>query len=94
MLTPVDARRRWFGTFFIIVASGQLMWGLTFLAPVLRQSPGLFLAYWLSCFALTSVALGIALYDLSVMRKRMRDEKRSAFHRAFGDCPGESRRKS
>lgn len=70
------------------------MWGLTFLAPMLRLNPAFFLAYWLSCFALTSVALGIALYDLSVMRKRMRDEKRSAFDRAFGDCPGETQRKS
>lgn len=66
------------------------MWGLTFLASLLRQHPIFFVVYWLSCFALTTVALGIALYDLSVMRKRMREEKRSAFDRAFGDTEAET----
>src|ERR1044071_9102646 len=85
MLTSVDARRRWFGTFFLILAGGLLVWGLTFLAPVLLRNPLLFVFYWFICFALTMLSFGIALYDVSVMRRRIREERRSAFNRAFSD---------
>jgi hypothetical protein len=85
MLTSVDARRRWFGMFFLILAGGQLVWGLTFLSPVLLQNPPLFVAYWLTCFGLTILAFGIAVYDLAIMRRRLRQEQKSAFDRAFRD---------
>ena len=85
MLTATDARRRWFGTFFLIVAGGLLVWGLTFLAPVLVRNPFLFIAYWLTCFALTVLSFGIAVYDMRVIRRRLRDEQKSAFNKAFSD---------
>ena len=85
MLTSVDARRRWFGSFFLILAGGLLIWGLTFLAPVLMRSPALFVAYWVTCFTLTTLSFVIAIYDFRVMRRRLREEQRSAFKKAFRD---------
>jgi hypothetical protein len=85
MLTSVDARRRWFGTFFLILAGGMLGWGLTFLERPLIENPALFVSYWLGCFSLTLLAFVIALYDLRVMRRRIREEQKRAFNRAFED---------
>ena len=92
MLTAVDARRRWFGTFFLIVAGGLLIWGLTFLGPALMRSPLLFVAYWLTCFGLTLASFAIAVYDFRVMRRRLRDEQKTAFNKAFEDIIEESKR--
>jgi hypothetical protein len=85
MLTTVDARRRWFGAFFLILAGGMLAWGLTFLEAPLLRNPAIFISYWLACFGLTMLAFGIALYDVSVMSRRIREERRVAFKRAFDD---------
>lgn len=85
MLTSVDARRRWFGAFFLIIAGGLLLWGFTFLGPTLVKSPLLFVSYWSACLLFTLLAFGIALYDMIVIRRRIRDEKRAAFNRAFSD---------
>jgi len=85
MLTPVDARRRWFGTFFLILAGGMLAWGLTFLEPRLIKDPALFVGYWVGCFSLTILAFCIALYDLRVVRRRIKAERKLAFDRAFQD---------
>jgi len=92
MLTSVDARRRWFGAFFLIVAGGMLLWGFTFLGPTLVKNPNLFIVYWLTCFSLTMLSLGIAIYDMRVIRRRVRDEKRSAFTKAFSDISDENRK--
>jgi len=91
MLTSVDARRRWFGTFFLILAGGMLVWGLTFLASVLLRNPLLFVIYWFVCFALTMLSFGIALYDMSIVRRRIKEEQRSAFNRAFSDVVEEEK---
>ena len=85
MLTSVDARRRWFGTFFLIVAGGMLVWGFTFLAPFLIRRPMLFVIYWIACLGFTTLSFAIAVYDMHVIRKRVRDEKKSAFNKAFSD---------
>ncbi len=87
MLTSVDARRRWFGSFFLILAVGLLLWGLTLLKSFLIERPVVFVAYWLGCFTLTGLALAIAVYDLFVMRRRIRTEQRAAFERAFKEVP-------
>ena len=39
MLTPLDARRRWFGAFFLILSAGMLVWGTTFLSAYLMRHP-------------------------------------------------------
>jgi hypothetical protein len=89
MLTSVDARRRWFGAFFLIIAGGMMLWGFTFLGPFLVRNPFWFVIYWLICFGFTILSFAIAIYDMMVIRRRMRDEKRSAFNKAFSDIPEE-----
>ncbi len=91
MLTSVDARRRWFGTFFLILAGGLLVWGLTFLSAFLLRNPLFFVAYWLACFGLTALAFSIAIYDMAVMRRRIKEEQRSAFNKAFEDIVQEEK---
>jgi len=85
MLNPVDARRRWFGSFFILLAAGLLLWGLTFLAGYLATHPIVFVVYWISCLLLTLTAFCIAVYDLRVMRRRLRSEQKLAFEKAFSE---------
>ena len=69
----------------------MLAWGLTFLAPRLLRSPIAFVGYWITCFGLTSIAFSIAIYDMRVMRRRLRDEEKSAFHNAFRDITEEKK---
>ena len=85
MITSVDARRRWFGAFFLIIAGGLLLWGFTFLGPTLVRNPLLFVVYWSACLIFTLLSFAIAVYDMLVIRRRVREEKRAAFDRAFSD---------
>ena len=81
MSNPADARRRWFGLFFLFIALGLLIWGQTILKPYLD---GLwFILYWLACFAFTILALLTALLDFWIMRRRMRGEHRALFRDTF-----------
>jgi hypothetical protein len=89
MLTSVDARRRWFGAFFLIIAGGLMLWGLTILGPTLVKNPLLFVVYWSACLGFTLLSFAIALYDMMVIRRRIREEKRAAFNRAFSDMDQE-----
>lgn len=93
MLTSTDARRRWFGSFFLILAGGLLVWGLTFLAPVLARRPVVFLLYWMACFGLTTVSFLIAIYDFREIRKRLREEQSSEFNKAFREFIDENQPK-
>ena len=90
MLTSVDARRRWFGAFFLIIAGGLMVWGFTFMGEILARNPIFFVLYWCACLGFTLLAFAIALYDMIVMRRRLRDEKRNAFNRAFSDIDKET----
>ena len=92
MLTSVDARRRWFGTFFLIVAGGMLVWGFTFLAPFLVKRPTVFVFYWIACLGFTLLSFLIAVYDMRVIRKRVREEKRAAFNKAFSGIVDEDKK--
>ena len=83
MANPVDARRRWFGTFFLLVAGGLLVWGETILKTILLDRPVLFICYWLACFACTGMAILIAMIDALVMRKRSRVEQREIYKQSF-----------
>lgn len=85
LIRPIDERRRWFGAFFLILAGGLLLWGLTFLSGYLVRRPFLFVAYWLCCFGLTGLSFAIAVYDMKVMRRRIREEQKSAFQKAFSE---------
>jgi len=88
---PADARRRWFGAFFLIVAAGMLIWGQTLLKPYLE---GLgFVIYWLSCMVFTGLAMLTALLDIWAVRRRTRDQQRDLLRRIFDESEAEEEHK-
>ncbi len=78
-----DARRRWFGLFFLVVAASMLIWGQTILRPWLVGM--LFVVYWLICFVMTGLAIVVALLDLRATRRRSRAERRDLLERTWKD---------
>lgn len=89
MMNRVDARRRWFGAFFLVVAVGMLVWGETFLQGTLMRHPFAFLFYWLGCFGLTGLALLTALLDAYILRRRTREQQAKVFRQSFLKEEGE-----
>jgi hypothetical protein len=87
MPSAIDARRRWFGLFFLIVAGGMLIWGQTVLRAHLRGWG--FLVYWLACFAFTVLAILTALLDIWMLRRQSRQARRELFQRTFGELTSE-----
>lgn len=88
---PADARRRWFGTFFLLMAGGMLIWGLTVFSGRLRGVG--FILYWLTCFLFTGLALLTALLDLWIVRHRQREEQRDLIVKAIEDLEAEKKEK-
>lgn len=70
MMTSADARRRWWGLFYLVMAFGLLTWGETLLKPYLEGYG--YVAYWLICFLFTLLAIFTSLKDFAVMRLRSR----------------------
>ena len=81
MSNPLDARRRWFGLFFLFVALGLLIWGETILKPHLN---GLgFILYWLLCFVFTMLAMLTALLDFWIVRHRTREAQKGLLEKTL-----------
>ena len=80
---PADVRRRWFGVFFLLIASGMLIWGQTILKPYLEGIG--FLLYWLACMAFIGLALITALLDIWAVRRRTREQQRDLLQRIFDE---------
>jgi hypothetical protein len=78
-----EARRRWYGLLFLVLAAGMLIWGQTVLRTWLQGF--LFLLYWLVCFLLTGLAILIALLDMRATRRRSRAERRELLESAWKD---------
>jgi Flp pilus assembly protein TadB len=70
MHLKINRRRRWFGLLYLILSGGLLIWGLTWLGPVLRGVG--FVLYWLACLALALAALGVAWLDWRSVRRQWR----------------------
>ena len=49
--------------------------GATFLWPLLREHPFLFLGYWAACVWITFLAVLLAVYDLAKVRDEGRRER-------------------
>ncbi|MCB1125004.1 MAG: hypothetical protein KDM81_00805 [Verrucomicrobiae bacterium] len=85
---PADARRRWFGLLFLILAGGMTTWGITLLEPRLRGWG--FILYWLACFTFLGIAVAIALWDWWIIRRGRRLEQarlaREMVERAAADA--------
>lgn len=92
LLTPTDARRRWFGSFFLIFSLGMLIWGVTLLNGWLMRHPFIFVVYWTACALCTGLALLNALLDMIIMRRRSRDAQIELANRSFADIE-EARKK-
>jgi hypothetical protein len=90
-LSPADARRRWFGLFFLVVSVGILIWGQTVLQEFLALHPRAFVIYWLCCFTFTGLAILVALVDVIIIRKRGRREQRELFRKTFQQAVEENR---
>ena len=73
MFQTADARRRWFGLLFLILAAGMTTWGLTLLEGHLRGWG--FVIYWLACLVLLLCAMAIAVLDFFIIRYRQRQER-------------------
>jgi hypothetical protein len=78
-----DARRRWFGLFFLVVAASLLIWGETILRP--RLIGITFVLYWFVCFVMTALAIVVAILDMRATRRRIRDEQRALLERTWKD---------
>jgi hypothetical protein len=83
MLNSVDARRRWFGLFFLIIAVGILIWGQTVFKEYLFKHPKIFVFYWATCFGFVGLAFLTALLDLLIVRKRGREERKALWRKTF-----------
>jgi len=70
----------------------MLLWGFTFLASFLVKRPMVFVIYWIACLGFTLLSFLIAVYDMRVIRKRVREEKRAAFNKAFSDIVDEEKK--
>ena len=67
--------------FYLIVATGMLIWGQTFLRPYLKGLA--FVIYWLACLGFTALAMWTALLDIWAVRRRTRDQQRDLIRRIF-----------
>ena len=73
LLTPADARRRSYGLLCLVLAVVLLIWGRTLLQPHLNGIA--FILYWLACLGIIVLTMGIALWDIWVMRRRWRRQQ-------------------
>jgi membrane protein implicated in regulation of membrane protease activity len=87
MPDPVDARRRWFGVFFLMVAAAMLIWGQTVLEPHLKRMG--FVLYWLVCLLFTVLAMVTALLDVRAVRRRTRDQHRNLIRHTLEEIESE-----
>ncbi len=72
-----DARGRRLLMFYgVLTALALLFAGSTFLAVWLRERPLLFVVYWAVCAWFTFFDLLLALFDMLLMRRAAREEKR------------------
>jgi uncharacterized membrane protein len=83
MADSSDTRRRWLGGIALGVALAMLIAGETVLSH--RLGPLGFAIFWLVCLLFTCVAIIVAFRDLSVVRRRTREEQRALFESTLGE---------
>ncbi len=73
-----DARARRLVMFYsVLIALVLLFAGATFLWPILREHPFIFVGYWFVCGWITILAALLALYDLVKIRAEARRVRRA-----------------
>ena len=76
MANKSDLSRRLSGAGFLVVAIVMLLLGETVLNAWLRERPIIALLFWMSSFVLVFLAMMVALLDLWIVRRRLREEHR------------------
>jgi predicted tellurium resistance membrane protein TerC len=71
-----QSTRRTVMFYSVLAALVVLFAGATFLDDWLRARPLLFLLYWAACAWITVLAVLLAIFDLLVVRARLRGERR------------------
>jgi hypothetical protein len=77
--------RRWLAGICLALALLMLGLGLTVLAPSLQAY--VFLVYWLVCTCLTLLAGVIALADVMLLKRHLRNEQRSLIEDTLRGLP-------
>lgn len=83
MANKADLRRRWLGGIALAAAIGMLIAGETVLHG--RLNGVNLVIFYMVCFVLTFIAILVAFLDLSVVRRRTRDEQRALFENTLGE---------
>ena len=83
------ARRRWFGAIVLAVALLMLILGETAFKG--KMSDIAFVAYWLVCFVLTSLAILTAFRDVKAVQNQVRSEQRTLLESTLKDIESEAR---
>jgi hypothetical protein len=83
------AKRRWFGAIVLAVALLMLILGETALKG--KMSDFAFVAYWLACFVLTSLAIVVAFRDVKAVQNQVRSEQRTLLESTLKDIESEAR---
>lgn len=81
-MSTQDAWRRWFGLLFLVIAGGMTTWGLLVLDARLRG--WWFVFYWTACLVFVLLAMGVAILDWLIMRRRGRDARANLAREVFG----------
>ena len=74
MSSNPGTHRRWFGGIVLTIAIGMVVAGESVFRGWL--SPVMMLFYWLACFALTALAMVIAVAEAGVIARRITEERR------------------
>ncbi len=90
MPTSKDKRRRWFGSLYVILAAGMVLWGEIVFKSKLDGVT--FLVYWTACFVLTGLAILSAILDIRAMRKEIVSRQKDILNKVLNndrmDDPG------
>jgi hypothetical protein len=89
-VTRQASRRRWAGVLCLGAAILLTVWGHYFLPR--DWHPLVQVGFWLGCFAITSLAILIALVDLVAVGKETRAERRALLEKTLGEVEAETRR--
>jgi hypothetical protein len=86
-----QSARRWVMFYVVLAASVMLFIGYAVIDAWLRERPLFFLAWWGACAWLTLLSVLLALFDLLMVRARLRRDKRELARRILsGDSKVES----
>ena len=91
MALNTTTRRRWLGGLFLGSAVVMLVLGQTLLQNRLRDLA--FLAYWMTCFAFTGLAVAIALMDARENKRRLKEERRDLLQTTLKDIQSDAQKR-